>query len=921
MREFNVYRSITKVMLLLLFAVSQFQAQVVINEYSASNLDHLDSYEKSEDWIELYNAGSTTVDISGYHLSDKSNKPKKWEIPAGTSIGAGDHLVFYCSGRDIVHYNEYHTNFKISQTKGNESVVLSDRDGNILEEYEYNLTLLGASHCRVSDGADEWKICVESTVDATNNFTEKINRYTQQPTIENTAGFYQNPQSITIVNNEPNSILRYTTNGHNPTENSPEYTGPILVDSTRVVKAQAFSNVEGVAPGKMDFATFFINESFTLDVYSVAADRVQNLANGEGALIPIGSLEYFNKEGDREATAYGSLNRHGQDSWALDHRSIDWVTRDEMGYSRNVKAKLFSYSDREDHQRLMFRASGDDNYPAQQNGFTGPNHLGSCHVRDEYVHTLALEGNMKLDVRAVERVILFLNGEFWGVYGLRERPVDHDYTEEYYDQEKHDLQYLTTWGATETEYGGRSSLYEWLKLRDFILNNDMSDPEAYQKVKDQMQVQSLMDYMIANLNSVASDWLNYNTGWWRGLNPEGDHKKWGYILWDNDATFDYYINYSGVPNTQPNAVPCDIDEISDFMDGFFGTDTPFTNPLTCASANGVNSPDENDRIYNLVINENELCCNTWTSSCQSRYDEIIANGENVSEVFSTYTAVGKHEKIFLKLQDESEDFRQHYYSRQADLMNTVYTCENMLGTFDKMVSVIAPEMPKQIARWGGSMALWEANVARMRGFIEDRCELLDEGMTECFDITGPYELTLRTEPAGEGEIDLNTLDIRQMPWTGRYFGEMDNKIKARAFDDDTYFFSHWETANGSVIADPMAERTTIVLSQDDTLTAVFTTMVDVQETESGHSFDVHPNPAQDYITLSYELAKSSNIQVSLYNSVGQKVTDVSNVSGLRQAGRHVERIDLSSMNLKSGLHLVEVKADHEVSTFKVMVVE
>lgn len=44
-------------------------------------------------------------------------------------------------------------------------------------------------------------------------------------------------------------------------------------------------------------------------------------------------------------------------------------------------------------------------------------------------------------------------------------------------------------------------------------------------------------------------------------------------MWDNDATFDYYINYSGVPDISPNAKACDIEEISVFMDEFFPLDT------------------------------------------------------------------------------------------------------------------------------------------------------------------------------------------------------------------------------------------------------------------------------------------------------------------------------------------------------------
>jgi len=143
----------------------------------------------------------------------------------------------------------------------------------------------------------------------------------------------------------------------------------------------------------------------------------------------------------------------------------------------------------------------------------------------------------------VERVILFLNGEYWGVYGMRERPVDHDYTSEYYDQGKYEIQYLSTWAITEIEYGGVQAQQDWENLRDFILENDMSDSDNYQIADDSINLLSMIDYMIVNLTAVASDWLNYNTGWWRGLNPDGGHKKWGYILWDLDATFDYYRSF------------------------------------------------------------------------------------------------------------------------------------------------------------------------------------------------------------------------------------------------------------------------------------------------------------------------------------------------------------------------------------------
>ena len=740
-------------------------AQVHINEYSASNLhSFVDNFGKTEDWIELYNAGDTDANISGYHLSDKESKPMKWVIPQNTIIPAKGFLIIYCSGRDGRFNNEYHTNFKLAQTTGKDIVLLSDSFGTIIEQYEMELTLVEHSRCRTFDGSADWVICASPSHGTTNGSFMQYESYTAPPSMDLQAGFHTGPQVVSIVNNEPNSVLRYTLDGTNPTPDSPVYSAPISVSQTTVVKAQAYSMNPLILPGKMDFNTYFIDEDFSLAVFSVAADDVIDLANGEGELIPVGSLEYFNKDKEREATSFGSLNRHGQDSWILNHRSLDWVSRDEMGYSKAVNAPLLSYSERDEYQKFMFRNSGDDNYPAT-GGFANQ---GSTHVRDEYVQSLAQLGNMELDVRGVERVVVFLNGRYWGVYGLRDRPVDHDYTDYYYDQGKYDIQYLSTWGSTEIEYGGLKAQEEWVDLRNFILNNDMSIPENYAIAEDSINMVSMIDYMLMNLNVVASDWLNYNTGWWRGLNPDGDHKKWGYILWDLDATFDFYINYSGVPNISPNAQPCDLEVIGDYMDTFFSG---------------------------------------WMED------------------------VGQHEKIFLKLLEESPDFQKLYYGRYADLMSTVFTCENMTTVLDSMIATIRPEMPRQINRWGGTMNEWESNVNRLRNFISERCDLLDDGALACYDVlSGPYEITLMVEPnIGIGEIDFNTLDIEEFPWSGSYFGGTENEIKAKVFDEyaASFEFSHWVSSAGNTVIPTVFDRKAdIVLTENGTLTAVFTQVGD-----------------------------------------------------------------------------------------------
>ena len=93
-------------------------SQVLVNEYSASNLSgYTDNYEKEEDWIELYNTGAASVDLGGYYLSDDTDNPTKWVIPAGTNISANGFRTFWCSGRDESVINSIHTNLNSQKTR------------------------------------------------------------------------------------------------------------------------------------------------------------------------------------------------------------------------------------------------------------------------------------------------------------------------------------------------------------------------------------------------------------------------------------------------------------------------------------------------------------------------------------------------------------------------------------------------------------------------------------------------------------------------------------------------------------------------------------------------------------------------------------------------------------------------------------
>ena len=109
-------RILAVVLTLALWPLAAVRAQqaVRINEFMAVNDNGLDDEDRDEeDWIEIYNAGADTVDLSGWHLTDNVNNLTKWAFPPVT-LASGAYLVVFASGKDrTVPSQVLHTNFKL----------------------------------------------------------------------------------------------------------------------------------------------------------------------------------------------------------------------------------------------------------------------------------------------------------------------------------------------------------------------------------------------------------------------------------------------------------------------------------------------------------------------------------------------------------------------------------------------------------------------------------------------------------------------------------------------------------------------------------------------------------------------------------------------------------------------------------------
>jgi hypothetical protein len=83
-----------------IFITPGYTQGLVINEIMAANSRTiLDEDGTSADWIELYNAGASTINLEGYGLTDKPGNPLKWTLPA-LNLAPQQILLIFASGKD-----------------------------------------------------------------------------------------------------------------------------------------------------------------------------------------------------------------------------------------------------------------------------------------------------------------------------------------------------------------------------------------------------------------------------------------------------------------------------------------------------------------------------------------------------------------------------------------------------------------------------------------------------------------------------------------------------------------------------------------------------------------------------------------------------------------------------------------------------
>ena len=503
---------------------------IFVNELMAKNSTYFDEYGEADDWIELYNGNDDPVYVGGIYLSDDPGEPAKWQLKSPVTIPAKGFTLIWAD-KDI-QQGPLHANFKLSGS--GESVVVSQKlDGQmiLLDRVDFGVMEENISYGRKTDGTDQWIMFEQPSPNASNNNSKPL---LKEPEISLQSGIFNTAQQVVITPAQEDVTIYYSLDGSIPDSGSTLYTEPFDIDSTTLLKVVSYKN--DYAPSKLVERFYLFDYHSRLPVFCISTapenlwdDSIGIYVEGtNGTTHPNYDIpSNFFQPWERPGTVMmlepdGSLAFHehvgiklsGNDSKKFVQKSFGLHFRKKYG-TNGVFYKVFDNIDITEFQHLKLRNSGQD-------------YLSTL-MRDGLNHSL-LQGVVDIDLMAYRPAVLYLNGEYWGLYGLRESLTD-DYIDTHFTVDKSSIDLLTRDGEIIVEEGSDSDYWD---LYSFIENHNMADQGNYNEVSERIEINELINYQIAEIYFANFDWPDNNQRMWRA-----NGTKWRWMMYDTDCSTNY----------------------------------------------------------------------------------------------------------------------------------------------------------------------------------------------------------------------------------------------------------------------------------------------------------------------------------------------------------------------------------------------
>ncbi len=535
MRESHIRRFLMGACFSLLILGGNACADVIINEVMASN----GYYENGHawDWVELYNDGEETEDLSGWGFTDSKKDLYKFTFPDGAKLKGGEYLTIWCTGEENKtpgKGNTFYADFKISAS--GETLRLTDKDEDEIHKVKLPEQYGCVSYGQPAGGGDYGFF--ENPTRGKKNDAEAFARRAAEPEIATAAGFYEGSVKIEARGGD-GTELRYTTDGETPTEKSKVFPAEgLTVRKTTPLRVKAFG--PGMVSSSVAGATFFIDDAPKTPIVSLISDdkylfskKTGMLTKGTGSIpnyskgfeYPV-HIEYFNGNGEQQISQTGTMTCSGHSARINSQKSIALYARKAWGEDK-FAFNPFPTRDYESYKSLLLRSTNSD--------------YSATRLRDIVASSLAEgQGILYQDHEVIQ---VYINGRYWGHYNLREK-INKYFVAAYEGvTEEADIDSIDLLARTGTdEFLQNGDNKDWLELCNFCKKKDLNDPENMAWVEERLDIDNMFTHAAYEIILGNVDFTNV-----RVYRVPGG--KWKYLLFDVEACWrnldptpiEYYI--------------------------------------------------------------------------------------------------------------------------------------------------------------------------------------------------------------------------------------------------------------------------------------------------------------------------------------------------------------------------------------------
>lgn len=519
-------------------------AQLVINEFMQSNVETImdDINEFPDSWVELYNSGNETVNLSDFSLGIEESSSAAYKLP-NKEVAAGGFVLIYCDKEET----NLHTSFRLES--GKNGAIYLFKQGEIVDKITKiaKMPAPDIAYGRKSDGDNKWGYELKPTPGSSNEggLSDII---LSEPLFSTPGGVYKEMSfsvELSLPEDAPEgTTIHYTTDGTEPTKESPVYSEPFNFNSSRVIRAKLFADGAISRPSTTN-SYLVLGRRVSLPVVSLTTDsryfndsKIGIFPNNDGDKKKVDWRRPVNFEYFPTPESEAALNQ------LCETRVCGGATR-----GAKFKSQVVYANKRFGEKRLE--------YEFWPNSKPGMKDIKSIMLRNAgndfdymFFRDAAMQINMAthcdLDWQAYQPTIVFINGKYRGMLNIRERSNEDNIYSNYNKLE--DIDMIENW--TELKTG------TWDNYNSF--KNLYSNSEtSFAELDNVMDVNEFMNLMILNIFHNNLDFPGNNICMWR---PTAEDGKWRWVckdtdfglgLYGRDANYKYF-KWLDTPNYDPD---------------------------------------------------------------------------------------------------------------------------------------------------------------------------------------------------------------------------------------------------------------------------------------------------------------------------------------------------------------------------------